>query len=121
MKAPRVGDWVVHRLHEFQAEAINKRRADARRFALEQAQSVAPLKDAGFVVHTGNNVRAGQEFPMLVVRVWESNHDQPGDWLVNGQVFLDGSDVFWVTSARQGGEPGEFHYPDPFRYEGNGP
>lgn len=121
MRGPKVGDWVIHRLSEPQVETINRRRADARRFELQQRHSVAPLQNTGFMVHVGNNVRAGQEFPMLVVRVWQSNHDQPGDWLVNGQIFLDGNDTFWVTSARQGLEPGEFRFSGPFRYEGDGP
>lgn len=31
---------------------------------------------------------------------------------VNGQVFLDGNDVLWVTSVVQGDKPGQWHEPE---------
>lgn len=42
----------------------------------------------------GNTVQAGDEFPALIVKVWDA--DFAG--LCNLQVFLDGPDVLWVTS-----------------------
>ena len=35
----------------------------------------------------------------------------PGVPGVNGQAFLDGNDVLWVTSAREGTEPGQWSWP----------
>lgn len=34
--------------------------------------------------------------------------DEPG---INGQVFLDGNDTLWVTSADEGTEPGQWSWP----------
>jgi hypothetical protein len=44
--------------------------------------------------HFGNQAKAGDVLPMIVVRAWP-------DGSVNGQVFLDGNDTLWVTSRRQ--------------------
>ena len=117
MRAPKRGDWVTLALSEGQCEAINRRRHDARQRQSEPSAD----QHTGFMAHTGNFVKPGELVPMLIIRVWQSNHDQPGDWLVNGQAFLDGNDVLWVTSARQGDGAGEFRYDEPLRYEGDGP
>lgn len=52
----------------------------------------------------GNQVEAGQIYPMLIVRTWGVTPESS----VNGQVFLDGNDVFWVTSRSAGEGPGHF-------------
>lgn len=51
-----------------------------------------------------NKVEAGQVCPMLIVRTWGSTPESS----VNGQVFLDGDDVLWVTSRSAGEGPGHF-------------
>ena len=56
---------------------------------------------------SGNAVRAGDIFPMLITRVWGSTPESA----VNGQVFLDGNDSLWVTSASVGEGPGHFAWP----------
>ena len=50
----------------------------------------------GAQAHIGNSVRAGEHYPMMVVKVWD--HEPDGNGCCNGQVLLDGSDSLWVTS-----------------------
>ncbi|WP_088320288.1 hypothetical protein [Kineosporia sp. R_H_3] len=93
---PSIGRLVHYTLTAEDAEAINKRRADA------QANLAKVREDSiGYVLHVGNIAVAGQVYPMLIVRVWG---DLP-DSCVNGQVFLDGTDSLWVTSVGQGDGP----------------
>ena len=57
------------------------------------------LEDAawpkGAQAHIGNHARSGDHAPALIVKVWSPT-------TVNLQVFLDGNDVLWVTSAVEG-------------------
>ena len=46
-----------------------------------------------------NQAVAGQVFPAIAVRVW-------GPKCANLQVFLDGNDVLWKTSASEDPNPG---------------
>ena len=62
---------------------------------------------AGAQAHIGNQAEEGQTFPMIITRVWG---DTP-EWAVHGQVFLDGNDVLWVTSALVGEGPRTFSWP----------
>lgn len=55
----------------------------------------------------GNQVDAGDVYPLVITRVWG---DQP-DSAVNGQVLLDGNDVLWVTSTSVGAGPRHFAWP----------
>lgn len=48
---------------------------------------------AGYSTKTGNQARAGDVYPLLVVRVWNDLGS------VNGQLFLDGNDSYWITSV----------------------
>jgi hypothetical protein len=88
-----VGRTVLYTLSEQDAEEINRRRWPA------WAQA-----------HIGNPAAAGDEVPLVVVRVWphEFGENVPG---VNGQAFLDGNDTLWVTSAKEGTEPGTWAWP----------
>lgn len=96
-QAPSIGRIVHYTLSEQDAEAINRRRKDA-------ANNLAAIRDAaaGYVAHTGNDVAAGDVFPLVITRVWGPNPDSA----VNGQVMLDGNDTFWATSTSLG-EAGE--------------
>lgn len=94
---PAPGRIVHYSLSEADVLRINSRRSDAK-------AAHAGTKLTGFQVHVGNEVRVGDVVPMLIVKTWE------GD-LVNGQVFLDGNDTLWVTSAHEGPEPGQYHWP----------
>lgn len=66
---------------------------------------------AGAQAHVGNPVRVGELVPLTIVRVWPDEYGEgiPG---VNGQALLDGNDSLWVTSAREGTEPGTWHWPE---------
>lgn len=71
---PSIGRIVLYMLNEHDVGEINNRRGDSP-------------ADVSTVV-------AGQEYPMLIVRVWSDSY-------VNGQVFLDGCDSYWTTSRNQ--------------------
>lgn len=69
---------------------------------------------AGELIHRGNAVAPGQEYPMLIVRPWGSASGArvtDPDAAVNGQVFLDGTDTHWVQKVTHGTEPGQFTWP----------
>lgn len=103
---PTIGRIVHLKLSAQCAEEINRRRAGNGDTAAESA-----IRDAGGVIHKGNPVREGQEFPLLITRVW-AEHEHGGKVAVNGQVFLDGNDVLWATSVVEGDEPGTWHWPE---------
>ncbi|WBQ03037.1 hypothetical protein [Kribbella sp. CA-293567] len=99
---PTIGRIVHYTITADEAKQINNRRRDA------DAHS-ASKRHTGYVTHAGNEAEAGQTFPLLITRVWG---DEPGA-AVNGQIFLDGNDTLWVTSATEG--DGERHYQWPQR------
>lgn len=80
-----VGRIVHYVLSEEDAERINAKR--------KEANSI-PLLDRipGVQSHVGNQVEAGEHCSMVIVKVWNQNG------LINGKVFLDGTDEYWVTS-----------------------
>lgn len=102
---PSVGRIVHYTLSESDAIQINRRRADAsRNMRTHQEQKT------GAVVHVGNNVAAGDVYPMVITRVW----GDPSEFTaVNGTVFLDGNDTLWATSVDQG--IGPRHWVEPPR------
>ncbi len=63
---------------------------------------------AGFEFNTHD---AGDIVPLVIVRVWPDEWG-PGIPGVNGQALLDGPDTAWVTSAREGSEPGQWSWPE---------
>lgn len=52
----------------------------------------------------GNPVEPGSVYPAMVVRVW-------GHETANLQVFLDGPDTYWKTSAQPGDDDGDWFWP----------
>lgn len=60
---------------------------------------------------TGNPPQPDEVFPMLIVKVWAEPREATTDTAVQGQVFLDGSDSFWVSSGHQGDGSGQWHEP----------
>lgn len=74
---PSVGRIVLYTLSSADAELITHRRGRS-----------------GAIRIVGNRVNAGDVFPMLITRVWGSD---PGS-AVNGTMFLDGEDTYWLTS-----------------------
>ncbi len=101
MNVPTIGRFVRYTLSEQDAESVNRRRED---WTADQAENATAI---GFQAHVGNKAEAGQVYPMLIVRTWG---DKP-DSAVNGQVFLDGNDVLWVTSRSVGDGPGRYAWP----------
>lgn len=84
-----IGRIVIYRLTEADVEAVHRRRTTRGSIIERIRQNLWPL---GAQAHIGNKVDVGQAFPMLIVRVWTAD-------CVNGQVFLDGNDVLWVSSV----------------------
>jgi hypothetical protein len=54
-----------------------------------------------------NATREGDIYPMLITRLWGDTPESS----VNGTVFLDGPDTYWVTSRSQGEGPSHWHVP----------
>ena len=100
---PSIGRIVHFKLAEYDAIQIERRRADLR------GSSIVAQK-TGAQVHVGNPTKAGDVFPMIITSVWGEPTESS---LVQGQVFLDGNDVLWVTSVKQG--TGEHEWFEPPR------
>jgi hypothetical protein len=96
---PTIGRLVDYTLDAYDADAVNKRRAHAMTHLAEYR-----LRMDGSQLHVGNGVAAGDVFPMMIVRVFGPAPTSP----VNGQVFLDGNDIMWVTSVTAG--EGRHHF-----------
>ena len=96
---PTIGQVVHYKLTAEEAEAINRRRRHAD-------ESRVVHQHTGTVVHTGNPAGSGDVYPMIITKVSATNADEAS--AVNGQVFLDGDDTLWVTSALQGSEMGQW-------------
>ena len=101
---PTLGRIVHYRLSAEDAARVMRRRTTG---ASIRAQMADPDHGwpAGAQAHVGNDVAIGDTFPMLLVRVWEDSD------AVSGQVFLDGSDVLWVTGVPVGTGPGSWAWP----------
>jgi hypothetical protein len=104
---PTIGRTVIYTITEEQAATINRRRTTGSEIAARIHTSEWPT---GAQAHIGNGAWGGEEYPMVIVRVWpdEFGIGKPG---INGQVLLDGNDTLWVTSAGEGDAPGKWHWP----------
>ena len=99
---PAIGRIVHYRLRDNDATAINRRRTDARAKMDWHREN-----KTGSQVHVGNDVSAGEVYPMIITKVWGSEAHSA----VNGQVLLDGNDLYWATSVCVGEGPGTFAWP----------
>ena len=72
MKEPRIGDTVQYRMTEYNLTDIIRNR--------EQKEFI------------GNSIAISEPVAAIIVRVWTST-------CVNIQLFLDGQDTHWVSSA----------------------
>lgn len=113
---PSIGRIVHYKLSASDVELIMRRRTTGMSIAERLKVNASPdlggsipvvAWPAGAQAHIGNNVYEGDVFPMLIVRVWGSTPESA----VNGQVFLDGNDVFWATSRTVGEQNGQFSWP----------
>lgn len=99
---PTIGRIVDYTLSEQDAAAISSRRQQDQAAARDVVGQRYCGQPSG-----GNQVSAGDVFPLIITRVWG---DQPGS-AVNGQVLLDGNDLLWVTSVSLGEGPRHFAWP----------
>ena len=97
---PSVGRIVHYKLSTVDAGDINRLRDDA----LSARSDSAHL---GFVVRVGNAVKPGDTYPMMIVKTWGDTEQSP----VNGQVHLDGDDLYWVQRVTQGKGDGQWQEP----------
>lgn len=104
---PTIGRIVHFTLTEQQATEINRRHSSGKSIAARMSVKEWP---EGAQAHIGNLHTGNQTLPMLIVAVWPDEYG-PGIPGVNGQVFLDGNDVLWVTSAVEGTLPGQWQWP----------
>ncbi|MDR1076372.1 MAG: hypothetical protein LBL59_08790 [Xanthomonadaceae bacterium] len=100
-----LGQIVLYALTESDAAKIN-----GRRTAPEYLQDmvISGAWPCGAQAHMGNQVQAGEWFPAVVVRVHP-------DGTINAQVFLDGTDTFWITrrpADADGLKPGHWQHGD---------
>ncbi len=120
---PTIGRIVHYRLSADDVGQINRRRTTGKSIAERMKWSVVGKHDetipahsddgsvrawpAGAQAHIGNEAKEGDTVPMLIVKTWG---DTPTS-SVNGQAFLDGNDVLWVTSATVGEGPRTWSWP----------
>ena len=102
MTVPTIGRIVHYTLSKQDADEINRRRKDAKLHRAEHIEA-----SSGVQVHVGNDVREGDVYPLIITRVWGSTPESA----INGQVALDGNDLFWVSSAAVGTGPHTFAWP----------
>ncbi|WP_318202975.1 hypothetical protein [Streptomyces sp. SCL15-4] len=96
---PSVGRIVHYQLTEQDATDINRRRKDFH-------ESRGAEDRTGYIGHVGNRVAEGDQFPAIIVRVWDES-----TVTCNLQVLLDGNDTYWATSRAEGAEPGHWTWP----------
>jgi hypothetical protein len=99
---PTIGRIVHLRISAECAKSINKRRFDAK-------ESEIAATNSGAIIHHGNLVLENDVYPLLITKIWS---DKPTESTpINGQIFLDGNDSFWVTSVQQGDGPNKWFEP----------
>ncbi|MFI0897077.1 hypothetical protein [Streptomyces sp. NPDC020983] len=99
---PTIGRIVHYALTQADANAINKRRADAKN--LNAAGVTLASQELGPQIHVGNHATAGDYLPAMIVATF-------GGPATNLQVFLDGNDTYWATSRTEGDGPGFWTWP----------
>ncbi len=109
LPVPTLGRIVLYTLSQADVDQILCRRVDRRSISERVRCGAWPY---GAQAHIGSDVHAGDVYPMIIVRVW----GRAPTSAVNGQVFLDGSDVLWVTSVTAGVGHGSFSWPGSERH-----
>lgn len=94
-----IGDIVMYVVTEDDAIRINRRRTTGAAIAERIKDNSWPL---GAQAHIGEVVNPGSKFPMIVTNAYEL-HAGGDRWVryVTGQVFLNGSDAYYVTDVRE--------------------
>jgi hypothetical protein len=104
-----VGQIVQYTLTEEDANQINRRRTTGTAIATRIENNGQIATDGAVIgeqwpigaqAHIGNAASTGDTLPLLIVRIWpnEFGEGRPG---VNGQVFLDRNDTYWVCSVSE--------------------
>jgi len=104
---PTIGRIVHYKLCDGDIEMILRRRTDGSAIRAGLEKGTWPR---GAQAHIGNRATVGDVLPMMICRVWPNEFGTEHDG-VNGQVFLDGCDVLWVTSVGEGNNPGQWVWP----------
>ena len=99
---PTIGRIVYYKLSAGDVAAISRRREDFKNTGV-------PAWPKGAQAHVGNPAREGATVPLIVTAVWPGEYGE-GTFGVNGQALLDGNDVLWITSAKQGEEAGQWDW-----------
>jgi len=97
MKSFAIGEIVIYSLSAKDAEAVNRRRTTGTSIAtrLKQKVSVGTFAwPAGAQAHIGETVKAGDQLPLIIVKIGEKG--------VSGQVLLPGNDVLYVVDVKEG-------------------
>ena len=100
MEGLKPGRIVYFVFDEQSASEVNQRRTTVASIAERITQQVVTLEQStvpqwplGAQAHIGNEVRAGDICPAMVLKVWGESGCS------NLKVMLDGSDDFWATSV----------------------
>lgn len=104
---PTIGRIVHYKLTAADADQINRRRTTGNSIYDRIKSEKWPV---GAQAHIGNHANENDTLPMLICRVWPDEFGPNFDG-VNGQVFLDGNDSLWITSAGEGDKAGQFAWP----------
>lgn len=88
--ASSIGLTVLYVLTKHDADAINGRRTTGLLIKNRLSRN-PPEWPAGAQAHVGDPAQEGDQLPMLITRETGS--------VVGGQVFLNGSDTFWVPAC----------------------
>lgn len=91
---PTIGRIVQYVLTDEDSIKINRRRTDGDSIASRIREDKWPI---GAQAHIGNKVVSGQTVAMVITAVWANER-------VNGQLLLDGSDTYWVTTVSKSEE-----------------
>ena len=102
---PTIGRLVHYTLSSADADQINRRRTTGDSIRARLKVAGEPRWPEGAQAHIGTPVVEGEIFPMLIVRLTEALN------VVNGKVFLDGTDTLWVQAAAVGVGPGHWEWP----------
>lgn len=89
------GRIVHYTLSQQDVDLINKRRKDFQEFCRNH-RAAGTYPSDGYQAHVGNEVREGDQYPAIIVRVFEAAKS------ANLQVLLDGNDTFWACSVGEG-------------------
>jgi hypothetical protein len=90
--ATSVGSTVIYVLTASDAALINGRRTTGDLIKHRMGRN-PPEWPTGAQAHVGEPVQEGEMLPMLITR------ETPEGSMVSGQVFLNGSDTFWVPAC----------------------